>query len=67
MTQSLEKSITTPTTLIELLRLRADQTPEGHAYTFLIDGKRETPPLTYAELDRQARAIACLLKKYQWN
>ncbi|MEA5536255.1 fatty acyl-AMP ligase [Crocosphaera sp. XPORK-15E] len=65
MTQSLEKSLTTPTTLIELLRLRATKTPDGHGYTFLIDGKTETPPLTYGELDRQAKAIATLLQKYQ--
>ncbi len=65
MTQSIEKSLTTPTTLIELLRLRAEQTPNGQAYTFLIDGKRETPPLTYGELDQQAKAIATLLQKYQ--
>ena len=65
MTHSLEQSLTTPTTLIELLQLRAQQTPNGHAYTFLIDGKKETPPLTYAELDRQAKAIATLLQKYQ--
>ncbi len=65
MNQSLEKSLTTPTTLIELLRLRATQSPNGHAYTFLIDGKKETSPLTYAELDQQAKAIATLLQKYQ--
>ena len=65
MTQSLEKSLTTPTTLIELLRLRATHTPDGHAYTFLIDGKKETSPLTYAALDRQAKAIATQLQKYQ--
>ncbi|HAC65233.1 MAG TPA: AMP-dependent synthetase, partial [Cyanothece sp. UBA12306] len=59
------KTSATPTTLIELLQLRATQTPDGHAYTFLIDGKKETPPLTYAELDRQARAIAALLQQYQ--
>ncbi|CCQ69457.1 AMP-dependent synthetase and ligase, partial [Crocosphaera watsonii WH 0402] len=65
MTQSVEKSLTTPSTVIELLRLRAQQTPDSHAYTFLIDGKKETPPLTYAELDQQAKAIAALLQKYQ--
>ncbi|EAM50846.1 hypothetical protein CwatDRAFT_3925 [Crocosphaera watsonii WH 8501] len=65
MTQSVEKSLTTPSTVIELLCLRAQQTPDSHAYTFLIDGKKETPPLTYAELDQQAKAIAALLQKYQ--
>ncbi len=66
MTSSLEQPTpTSPTTLIELLRHRATQTPDGHAYTFLIDGKQETPPLTYGELDSQARAIAALLQQYQ--
>jgi acyl-CoA synthetase (AMP-forming)/AMP-acid ligase II len=54
-----------PTTLVELLRYRAQEQPAGHAYTFLIDGRKESAPLTYAELDRQARAIAALLQKYQ--
>ncbi len=54
-----------PTTLVELLRGRAIQQPDDHAYTFLIDGKKATPPLTYGELDRQARAIGALLQKHQ--
>lgn len=54
-----------PSTLVELLRYRATEQPDGHAYTFLVDGKKETPPLTYSELDRQARAIAAYLQKYQ--
>lgn len=54
-----------PATLVELLRYRTTTQPDGHAYTFLIDGKKETPPLTYSELDRQARAIAAYLQKYQ--
>ncbi|GBF79412.1 fatty acyl-AMP ligase [Aphanothece sacrum] len=65
MTQLLEKSLASPTTLIELLHLRATTTPDGHAYTFLIDGKKETAPLTYGELERQAKAIAALLQQYQ--
>jgi acyl-CoA synthetase (AMP-forming)/AMP-acid ligase II len=68
MSQSLEQLSATPikpSTLVELLRWRADQQPDGHAYTFLIDGKRESAPLTYAVLDRQARAIAALLQQYQ--
>jgi acyl-CoA synthetase (AMP-forming)/AMP-acid ligase II len=68
MAQSLEIStgkLTEPTTLVELLRGRAQQTPDAHAYTFLADGKTESPPLTYGELDRQARAIGALLQQYQ--
>jgi acyl-CoA synthetase (AMP-forming)/AMP-acid ligase II len=68
MTQSLEKltaTQTVPATLVELLRGRAIQQPSDRAYTFLMDGKTESPPLTYGELDRQAKAIAALLQQYQ--
>jgi acyl-CoA synthetase (AMP-forming)/AMP-acid ligase II len=68
MTQSLNRLQTPniqPATLIELLRNRAIQKSNRHAYTFLIDGKHESEPLTYGELDRQARAIAALLQKYK--
>lgn len=54
-----------PVTLVELLRNRAILTPEGHAYTFLTDGRKASAPLTYGELDRQARAIAALLQRHQ--
>ncbi|HBB32494.1 MAG TPA: AMP-dependent synthetase [Cyanobacteria bacterium UBA8803] len=52
-------------TLIELLRWRALQQSEKAAYKFLIDGKPEGPSLTYAELDRQARAIGAWLQQHQ--
>jgi natural product biosynthesis luciferase-like monooxygenase protein/amino acid adenylation domain-containing protein len=39
--------------------------PERKAYTFLTDGEREEAHLTFAELDRQARAIASLLQVAQ--
>ena len=54
-----------PSTLVELLRWRASKQPDRHGYTFLINGKTESEPLTYGELDRQARAIAALLQKNQ--
>jgi acyl-CoA synthetase (AMP-forming)/AMP-acid ligase II len=59
------QSPVTPSTIVELLRGRATNQPDGHAYTFLIDGKKESAPLSYAELDRQARAIAALLQQSQ--
>ena len=64
----MNQSLTTPVepaTLVELLRYRAQAQPDGHAYTFLSDGRKESPPLTYRELDRQARAIAAQLQQYQ--
>jgi acyl-CoA synthetase (AMP-forming)/AMP-acid ligase II len=52
-------------TLVELLRQRARRQPERRAYTFLIDGEEQEAHLTYAELDRQARAIGALLQGYE--
>lgn len=49
------------TTLIELLRLRAEAHPAKPAYTFLQNGEHPAGLLTYGELDRQARAIAVWL------
>lgn len=47
--------------LIELLRLRAERQPEQLAYTFLYDGEANEH-VTYGELDRQARAIGAWLQ-----
>jgi acyl-CoA synthetase (AMP-forming)/AMP-acid ligase II len=49
-------------TLVQLLRDRALEQSDSHAYTFLADGNKETGRLTYGELDRQARAIAAQLQ-----
>ena len=68
MIQSLDRVNTTelqPSTLVELLRQRATEQTNQHGYTFLLDGKKESEPLTYGELDRQARAIAALLQQNQ--
>lgn len=54
-----------PRTLVELLRRRATDGPEQGGYTFLSDNKDETIQFGYAELDRQARAIAALLQTQQ--
>src|SRR5215472_15857505 len=50
------------TTLVELLRWRAALQSDQKAYTFLSKGEEELS-LTYAELDRQARAIGALLQR----
>jgi acyl-CoA synthetase (AMP-forming)/AMP-acid ligase II len=50
-------------TLVELLRLRAEQQPERQAFTFLVDGETQALSMTYGELDRRARAIAAFLQR----
>lgn len=47
--------------LVELLQLRARETPDSMAYTFLKDGLEEDLVYTYEELDRHAKAIAATL------
>jgi len=49
-------------TLVDLLRWRAQQQPHKVAYTFLTDGDHEEVNITYAELDRQAQALAVRLQ-----
>ena len=49
-------------TLVDLLRRRAGDRPEGLAYAFLDDGGREGERLSYGELDRAARRIAARLQ-----
>jgi acyl-CoA synthetase (AMP-forming)/AMP-acid ligase II len=51
-------------TLVDLLRWRAQRQPEQPLYTFLPDGDTEEIHITYAELDRQARAIAAHLQEH---
>ena len=50
--------------LVDLLRSRASQYPDQPAYHFLIDGQTQSAEQTYAELDRQARAIAAALQSF---
>lgn len=57
--------MTQASTLVELLRWRATHEPEKLAYMFLVDGKPAGPTLTYAELDRLARAIGALFQQHQ--
>jgi len=66
MSQAPEKSIiANPSTIIELLTTRAHQNPDDHAYSFLIDGKKESEPLTYKELELQAKAIGATIQQSQ--
>ena len=51
-----------PPTLVELLQRRAELQGPRLAYTFLVDGESEEVRISYAELDRQARAIAAWLQ-----
>ncbi|GIX01631.1 MAG: hypothetical protein KatS3mg112_0568 [Thermogutta sp.] len=53
-----------PTTLVELLRHRATYQPDDIAFIYLVDGETEEQPITYRELDRQARAIAAWLQTH---
>src|SRR5262245_53798645 len=49
-------------TLVDLVRWRAAIQPEQYAFTFLVDGETQELCLTYAALDRRARAIAAQLQ-----
>jgi acyl-CoA synthetase (AMP-forming)/AMP-acid ligase II len=48
---------------IDLLRWRALDQPDRRAITFLRDGELSADHLTYAELDRRARAVGALLQR----
>lgn len=50
-----------PTTLIDFLQWRATHYPDERAYTYLLDGERDEIRVTYADLDRKARAIGAWL------
>jgi FkbH-like protein len=52
-----------PTTLVELLRLRATRQANAIGYTFLAEGEAEQDPTTYGQLDLQARTIAAHLQR----
>lgn len=55
--------VSTPSTLIDILRFRARHQTDRLAYTFLKDGETDEAHLTYGELDRQARAIGAQLQR----
>jgi acyl-CoA synthetase (AMP-forming)/AMP-acid ligase II len=48
--------------LVDLLRDRAENTPERLAYTFLLDGETKAAPVDHRELDRRARSVAAGLR-----
>ncbi len=54
--------MTYDSTLVQLLRNRAQHLPNQTAYTFLPDGETESGSLTYLQLDQQAQAIASHLQ-----
>ena len=51
------------TTLVEVLRGRAERHGADLAYTFLVDGEAAEDNVTYAELDRRARGLAATLQR----
>ncbi len=51
------------TSLVSLLRARAERQPELPGFTFLEDGETDATTATYARLDAKARAIAATLQE----
>ncbi|MGB7591057.1 MAG: AMP-dependent synthetase, partial [Terriglobia bacterium] len=51
-----------PGRLIRVLRRHADERPRQPAFVHLLDGQGDHASLTYAQLDRRARAIAARLQ-----
>lgn len=51
-----------PSTLVDLVRHRAEHQADDVAFTFLVDGEQEQVHLTNRELDQKARAIAAWLE-----
>lgn len=51
-------------TLVELLRYRVAQQPDAQAAAFISDEGNDTLCWSYADLDRQARAIGALLQQH---
>ncbi|HZR42605.1 MAG TPA: fatty acyl-AMP ligase [Ktedonobacteraceae bacterium] len=53
----------TVTTLIELVRYRANQQKDQTAFIFLLDGETQEVRLSFADLDQHARVVASALQK----
>ena len=52
-----------PASLVQMLRDQASLLPDHKALIFLRDGEQQEISLTYAELDRRARAVAAWLQQ----
>src|SRR5438093_8398575 len=63
MTQHLAEPNVRCSTIVELLRSRADDQSNKIAYTFLSDRDGQQSSLTYATLDQRARAIGAWLQR----
>lgn len=68
MLEDLDPNVLSPpsaawSTLVEMLRARAEEAPRAVAYTFISDEGDAETDLTYGELDRRARAIAVQLRE----
>jgi acyl-CoA synthetase (AMP-forming)/AMP-acid ligase II len=53
-----------PATMVDMLRLRAEEHGSKPAFTYLANGEEERMTQTFAELDRQARSLAALIRSY---
>ncbi|MCF2144951.1 fatty acyl-AMP ligase [Desmonostoc muscorum LEGE 12446] len=62
-----EPSLNQVSTLVDILRQRAQNSPNQLAYTFLQNGQTQTATLTYQELDSKARAIAATLQSLGYS
>jgi acyl-CoA synthetase (AMP-forming)/AMP-acid ligase II/alkylation response protein AidB-like acyl-CoA dehydrogenase/acyl carrier protein len=51
-----------PANLVDLLHVRAEMQPEAQACLYLGDGEETRGELTFAQLDRQSRAVAARLQ-----
>ncbi|MCI0485404.1 MAG: LLM class flavin-dependent oxidoreductase [Blastocatellia bacterium] len=65
MEKGLSNSVGEASTLVDLLRWRADESPNRIAYRFLTDGATQELWLTYRELDYQARSIGTVLQSLE--
>src|SRR3990172_3900995 len=64
LSPSIPEFTAAPNTLLDLLRMRADQRPDQLTYRFIQDNDADIVTITYAELDRRARAIGAWLESH---